>query len=167
MEIYFQKYYSELKTDLNYFIPKLRKNMTELLYANRIENTYFQSYCKENETILPLFLANSYRTAADHFQVIEDHTTAVIVPYGDGEKEGKEIIADLNGQQSIEDLTDLLRRAQQFTINIFNYEKDRLDQNKGLVSFLDGKIYALTDGAYDDSYGLNLENDSLHSRFIL
>lgn len=109
--------------------------MTELLYGNRIENTYFQSYCKENETILPLFLANSYRTAADHFQVIKDHTTAVIVPYGDGEKEGKEIIADLNGQQSIADLTDLLRRAQQFTINIFNYEKDRLDQNKGLVSF--------------------------------
>ncbi|MMZ51405.1 helicase Cas3 [compost metagenome] len=167
MEIYFQKYYSELKTDLNYFIPKLRKNMTELLYGNRIENTYFQSYCKENETILPLFLANSYRTAADHFQVIKDHTTAVIVPYGDGEKEGKEIIADLNGQQSIADLTDLLRRAQQFTINIFNYEKDRLDQNKGLVSFLDGKIYALTDGAYDDCYGLNLENDSLLSGFIL
>ncbi|MGS5019681.1 CRISPR-associated helicase Cas3' [Paenibacillus sp. JJ1683] len=167
MEIYFQKYYSELKTDLNYFIPKLRKNMTELLYANHIENTYYQSYCKENETILPLLLANSYKTAADHFQVIEDHTTAVIVPYGDEEKEGKEIIADLNGQKSIEDLTDLLRRAQQFTINIFNYEKDRLDQNKGLVSFLDGKIYALTDGAYDDCYGLNLENDSLHHEFIL
>ncbi|MDQ0496638.1 CRISPR-associated helicase Cas3' [Paenibacillus brasilensis] len=167
MEIYFKKYYTELETDLNYFIPQLRRNMTELLSANRRENTYYRSYYDEKGTILPLFLANCYKTAAEHFQVIEDHTTAIIVPYGDGDKEGKEIIADLNGQQSIEDLTSLLRRAQQFTINIFHYEKKQLDQNKALVSFLDGKILALTEGAYHDSYGLNLENDSPHGGFFI
>ncbi|MCC3378338.1 CRISPR-associated helicase Cas3' [Paenibacillus farraposensis] len=167
LEVYFQKYYTELETNLNYFIPELRKNMTELLAANRSENTYYRSYYNERGTILPLFLANSYNTAADYFEVIEDHTTAVIVPYGSGAKEGKEIIADLNGQQSIEDLSSLLRRAQQFTINIFHYEKQQLDQNKALVSYLDGKIWALTEGAYNNSYGLNLENDSLHDGFIL
>jgi CRISPR-associated endonuclease/helicase Cas3 len=167
MEIYFQKYYTELATDLNYFIPKLRKNMTELLSVSCSENTYYHSYFKEKDTFLPLFLANSYKTAADHFQVIKDHTTAVIVPYGDGEKEGKEIIADLNGLQSIEDLSSLLRRAQQFTINITNNDKNQLSHNKALVSFLEGKVWALTDGAYDDSYGLNLQNDSSHGGFIL
>ncbi|MEC0183275.1 CRISPR-associated helicase/endonuclease Cas3 [Paenibacillus peoriae] len=167
LEIYFQKYYTELASDLNYYIPKLRKNMTELLSVSRNENTYYRSYYDEKDAFLPLFLANSYKTAAEHFQVIKDHTTAVIVPYGDGEKEGKEIIADLNGQQSIEDLSSLLRRAQQFTINITNTDKNQLSHNKGLVSFLDEKIWALTDGAYDDSYGLNVQNDSSHGGFIL
>lgn len=167
MEVYFQKYYSELATDLNYFVPKLRKNITELLSARRSENTYYRAYYDEKDTILPLLLANSYKTAADHFQVIEDHTTAVIVPYGDGDKEGKEIIADLNGQHSIEDLSSLLRRAQPFTINVFHYEKEQLDQSKALIPYLDGKIWALTAGAYDDSYGLNFLNDSSHGGFIL
>ncbi|MGW8956063.1 CRISPR-associated helicase Cas3' [Paenibacillus sp. NPDC055715] len=167
MEIYFQKYYTELATDLNYFIPKLRKNMTELLTVSRSENTYYRSYYDEKGTILPLFLANSYKTAAEHFQVIKDHTTAVIVPYGNGGKEGKDIIADLNGQQSIEDLSSLLRKAQQFTINILHHEKEELDHNKALIPYLDGKIWALTEGAYDDLFGLNLHNDSLHDGFIL
>ncbi|TKH43239.1 CRISPR-associated helicase/endonuclease Cas3 [Paenibacillus terrae] len=167
MEVYFQKYYTELAIDLNYFVPKLRKNMTELLSADRSENTYYRSYYDEKGRVLPLFLANSYKTAANHFQVIEDHTTAVIVPYGNGEKEGREIIADLNGQQSIDDLTRLLRRAQPYTINISHFEKEQLDRNKALVSFLDGKILALTDGAYHDCYGINLENDSPLSDFVL
>lgn len=66
----------------------------------------------------------------------------------------------MNGQQSIEDLTRLLRRAQQYTINIFKHEKEQLSKNNALVAYLDGKVLALTEGAYHESYGLNLENDS-------
>jgi len=156
MKIYFQKFYTEFETSLNYSIPKLGIEMTELLSANKVNNSFYQHYKTERDEALPLFLVNSYKTAAEHFHVIDNHTTSVIVPYG----EGKEIIAELNGQQSIEDLTRLLRKAQQFTINLFSYQKDMLSKNNGLVAYLDGKILALKEGAYHDEYGLNLENDS-------
>ncbi|NEZ45442.1 CRISPR-associated helicase Cas3' [Paenibacillus alvei] len=157
MEWYFQTYYSEFKLNLNYPIPTLRKNMTELLYAGRGgEDTYYQAYCQTKNAQLPLFIANSYGTAAKHFEVIDSHTSSVIVPYG----EGREVIAELNGACTIDDLTRLLRRAQQFTVNLYKHELNQLDHNSGLDSCLDGSVLVLKEGAYSEDYGVDLENDS-------
>ncbi|MFM1652549.1 CRISPR-associated helicase Cas3' [Brevibacillus sp. B_LB10_24] len=157
MEKYFKELYTKYKSELNYPIPKLRKEMTELLSANKIDNSYYQAYCSKYQERPPLFLANSYRTAAEHFRVIDDLTTAVIVPYGD---EGKNIIAELNGERSIEDLTRLLRKAQQFTINLFEFELKLLSQNGGLATCLDGRVLVLKEGAYSQEFGLDIQNDS-------
>lgn len=157
MKRYFKEYYREFKSDLDYFIPKLKKNMTELLSVPRIENSYRRAYIhKHDKKDIPLFIINSYQTAAKHFNVIDDITTSVIVPY----EEGKDIIAELNSNNSIEDLSRLLRKAQQYTVNLFNYEKEKLIINDGLVYYLDGKILALKESAYNDEYGLNVLNKS-------
>ncbi|WP_342477070.1 CRISPR-associated helicase Cas3' [Paenibacillus sp. FSL H7-0350] len=157
MKQYFQEFYTELAANLNYHIPKLQLEMTELLSADREHNSYHQAYFGEHDASLPLFLHNSYKTAAENFQVIDSITTSVIVPYG----KGKEIIADLNGQHSIEDLSRLLREAQQFTINLFNFEKDVLGKNNGIIAYLDGKILALKEGTYSKEYGLDLKGESV------
>lgn len=155
MEIYFRKFYTQLAGDLNYWIPKLEKDMTELLSATKgreRKETYFWSRREK----LPLVLTNSYGTAAEHFRVIDDLTTTVIVPYGDGEK----VIAELNGRHSVPDLTRLLREAQPYTVNLYSFEMAMLDRNKALIPYLDGKVLALTEGAYHEEYGLNTGNDS-------
>jgi CRISPR-associated endonuclease/helicase Cas3 len=157
MERYFKEYYIEFESDLNYFIPKLKKDMTDLLSVSRNENSYAIAYYHNNgKGNVPLFVVNSYQTAAEHFRVIDNLTTSVIVPY----EEGEDIIAELNGSQSIEDLSHLLRKAQQYTVNLFDFEKDQLIKNSGLVSYLDGKIIALKKGAYNDEYGLDANNES-------
>lgn len=164
MEFYFQKFYMRLEADLNNFVPKLRKNMTDLLYAGRYEtDSYFQAYHKKKEEEkakdkwLPLVLANSYGTAAKYFHVIDDYTRAVIVPYGEG---GKKVIADLNGSGTIDDLTHLLKRAQQFTVNLYEHDLHQLDRSGGLESCLDGKVLVLKDGAYSEHFGVDLNSDS-------
>ncbi|MBU5444858.1 CRISPR-associated helicase Cas3' [Paenibacillus sp. MSJ-34] len=157
MDKYFKEFYTKFTSDLNYFIPKLRKDMTTLLSAKIADNPYFQEYRSKYKERPPLFLANSYRTAAEHFRVIDDLTTSVIVPYGE---EGKDIIAELSGHSRIEDLTRLLRRAQQYTINLFDHELRILSQNGGLASCLDGKVLVLKESAYSDEFGLDVENDS-------
>lgn len=157
MERYFKQLYREFDADVDYQIPKLRKRMTELLSAAKAENTYLQAYYSKYNKRLPLFLANSYRTAAEHFRVIDNLTTSVIVPY---RHEGKEIIVELNGERSIADLTRLLRRAQQYTINLFDHELQLLSRNGGLESCLDGKVLVLRQGAYNEEFGLDIENDS-------
>ncbi|CAH0347287.1 CRISPR-associated helicase Cas3' [Bacillus sp. CECT 9360] len=157
MERYFQEYYAEFESDLNYFIPKLKKEMTELLAAPKSKYSYYQAYFQNNnKTHLPLLIANSYQTAAEHFHVIDSLANSAIVPYGEGE----DIIAELNSNRSIEDLSRLLRKAQQYTINLFNYEKEQLSKNDGLVYYMDGKIIALKEGAYNNEYGLDLNNES-------
>lgn len=157
MKRYFQEYYSELRSNLNYSIASLRKDMTELLFASKSSaDTYFQAYRYERKEQLPLFIANSYGTAAEHFHVIEDHTTAVIVPYGGG----KDVIADLNGAGTIDDLTRLIRKAQQFTVNLYEHELRQLDLSGGMESCLDGKVLVLKEGAYSEDFGCDIENDS-------
>ncbi|TDL55572.1 CRISPR-associated helicase Cas3' [Paenibacillus dendritiformis] len=163
MEFYFQKFYMRLEADLNNFVPKLRKNMTDLLYAGRYEtDSYFQAYHKKKEeekakdTWLPLVLANSYGTAAKYFHVIDDYTRAVIVPYGGG----TEVIADLNGSGTIDDLTRLLKRAQQFTVNLYEHDLRQLDRSGGLETCLDGKVLVLKEGAYSEHFGVDLSSDS-------
>lgn len=156
MTDYFQRFYMEVKPLLDFNVSKLGMNIIQLLFAGYQENKFYQDYRNNTRQSPPLFLVNSYRTAAENFQVIDNFTTSVVVPYG----EGKEIIAELNGAERIEDFGKLMRRAQQFTINLFSYELSKLDANDGLERCLDGQIMVLKDGAYNEEYGLDLENDS-------
>lgn len=158
MRKYFQEFYTEFNNKLDYPIAKLQKTMIQLLTGTKVErDSYYMDYMSNNKQGgLPLFLVNSYKTAAECFQVIEQKTTAVLVPYG----EGKEIIADLNGQHNIKDLSTLLRKAQRYMVNIYPNEKEKLSTSGCLVSYLDGKVLALKGGSYDENYGINLEGDS-------
>ncbi|SFS81985.1 CRISPR-associated helicase/endonuclease Cas3 [Paenibacillus sp. 453mf] len=159
MKRYFQELYNNFRSDLNYRLPQLGSDITisRLLTAPRKNSPFFNDYTTRHQTALPLYLANSYNTAATHFEVIEDMTSSVIVPYG---QEGKEIIADLNGDTSIVDLTRLLKKSQQYTIQLFRHELQILDRNGGVKSLLDGKVLILSESAYDLEYGLNLQNES-------
>lgn len=158
MEKYFKELYASLKSKLNYPVPKLNKSMIDLLMdAKGNPDSYFREYRTQYKQSPPLAIANSYRTAADHFQAIEDYTAAsVIAPYG----EGRDLIAQLNGSGGIEDLSRLFRQAQRFTVSLFRYQLDLLNNNGGVVPLMEGKVLALTESAYDDKFGLSVENDA-------
>ncbi|MDY7044782.1 CRISPR-associated helicase Cas3' [Virgibacillus sp. M23] len=151
---YFQELFTNLAGDLNYFIPKLQKEMTELLMVQTEElvNAYFAKNGKLPDT----YMLTSIKTAAENFEVIDNVTTSVIVPY----EGGKNIITDLTGAETIDDLTHLLRTAQQYTINMYEHELRQLSENGGLVSIFDGEILTVTEGAYNNEYGLELQNNS-------
>jgi|HigsolmetaAR203D_1030402.scaffolds.fasta_scaffold00685_6 CRISPR-associated endonuclease/helicase Cas3 len=157
MNKYFQEFYSAFETSLDYFIKKLELNMLDLLMAERKSSPYIQGYTRNKRESLPLFLVNSYYTAAEYFQVIENHTTDVIVPYG---AKGKDIIARLNGKGAIEELSHLLKDAQRYTVNLFPHERNQLMGNGGIVSLLDGKIQVLMESAYHEEFGVDLDNNS-------
>lgn len=155
MEKYFKEFYTDMKANLNYFVPHLRINMTELLSAPRSEYQYHKAYKSKYKKTLDLCIANSYKTAAENFRAINQTTTSVLVPYG----KGKDIIAELNSFHTIDDLGKLLKSAQHYTINIYKNEIEKLVKNQGIVSLMDGKIFVLKESAYDDNYGLDLDND--------
>lgn len=158
MERYFAEYYDRCKGKLDYFINDLRHTMIMLLMAHKNVNPFVKSYEILNGKTVPLCIANSYRTAAEYFRVINDDTKAVLVPYG---KEGKEIIAHLNGGDTIEELSRMLRKGQQFTVNLYPQELNLLNQNGGLVELLNGQVFALKESAYSEEYGVLVNNDGV------
>ncbi|MBD1221873.1 CRISPR-associated helicase Cas3' [Virgibacillus halodenitrificans] len=155
MDRFFQRYYEEFETDLNYFISNLEKDMTEILSAPKREYSFAKAYCKKTGNWPPLMITNSYHTAAKYFKVINNTTTSVLVPYD----VGKEIITELNGYQRIEEISQFFKKAQHYTINLYKYEIDELDKNNNLVSLMDGQVLALTEGAYSLEYGLDIEGE--------
>jgi len=165
--VYFKRFYTELQTKLDYFIPQLQQNMTDLLLASKSTSYIYRDYRKykeRSEGPLQLLNINSCRTAAKYFQVIDSPTTSVIAPYGDG---GKEIIARLNGVESITGLTRLLRQAQRYTVNLYEHEVRRLEQNGGVVSIEGCDVLVLQESAYSKEYGVNLENNEDLDLYIL
>jgi len=157
MDSYFKEFYNEFEPELNYPIRQLNTHMTNLLMSLQRDSDFLQHYLTRNGRQLPpQMLHISCRTAAEHFEVIQNQSASAIAPYG----EGKELIALLNGAGTITELSRLLRRAQKYTVNLFSYEKDSMIRNGGLVPLLDGQVFALAESAYHEEFGVDLENDS-------
>jgi CRISPR-associated endonuclease/helicase Cas3 len=155
MREYFSFYYKKMETDLNYYVRQVDREMTKLLFSLAKENSYVTHYRKKKGGPFPLILNGSYKTAADHFHVIEQKTISVIVPYG----EGKELVAALNSSDRIEDLTKLFRKAQQYTVGLYAQEFVQLKRQGALIEHLDGMIYELRENWYGDEYGVDLQGE--------
>ncbi len=164
MEKYFAEYYGELKSDLDYFVPSLRKNMTDLLSAPKDSyNSYNAAYKSKYAKTLPLCLGTSYKTAADNFSVIENVTVTALVPFG----QGNTLISSLLSDQSLQELSSNLRKIQQYTVELYRYDVDELIKNNGIRLHEQLDMYILTDSSYDDQYGVNIKSDSVTEAAIL
>lgn len=155
MSEYFRYYYNRMEVNLNYYVKKLDKEMTKLLMSLSQENDYVTHYQKKHGTSFPLLLNGSYKTAAEHFQVIDQKTTSVLVPYG----RGKELIAQLNSGAWLEDISKFLKQAQQYTVNLYSQELEHLRRDNAIVVHLDGMIYELKENWYSDEYGVDLKGE--------
>ncbi|WP_194165546.1 CRISPR-associated helicase Cas3' [Oceanobacillus sp. CFH 90083] len=154
MREYFLNFYSKIKGDLPFHVPELENNLTTILLEQREEE--IASYQSATSTKYPLVLRAALDTVAQYFHVIENNTTSIIVPYGSG----KEIIAKLNSNQPIDELSSSLKLAQQYSIQVYPQVFHYLANEQALVSHFDGMIYELKDGFYDEEYGIDLKGNS-------
>lgn len=106
------------------------------------------------------FLRQSFKTAGKYFSVFDTDTTDAIVPY----KEGKEIIQallSLDISAHMEEAQQLIHRAKQYTVSLYQYEKDQLEKQCALISLAGKTAFALEDGFYSADTGLILNPDQL------
>ncbi|MBU4263187.1 MAG: CRISPR-associated helicase Cas3' [Proteobacteria bacterium] len=101
------------------------------------------------------YLRQSFMTAGKHFRVIDAPTKAIIVPYNE---EAKLIITRLSTRLSVVEEANLLKAAQQYSVNIFSYMMEKLHQEKALYqTYEESEIWHLDARYYSKDFGVSLE----------
>lgn len=104
-------------------------------------------------------LNQSFMSAADAFKAIDSPTQGVVVPWG---KAGADLIGRLHGAYDISLEGELLREAQQFTVNVFPHVFDKLSKAGALHAIKEGvRIFSLDSRYYSKQFGLATEPVSL------
>jgi CRISPR-associated endonuclease/helicase Cas3 len=103
----------------------------------------------------PVYLRQAFMTAAKAFQAIDANTQGVIVPYM---PEGKAVINELCAAFEPHKQFKLLKRAQQFTVNVFPNVLDELERAGAVHEVQEGTGVIYLEGRwYSDEFGLNTE----------
>lgn len=153
MSRYFEYYFNDIADKMHYPIPKLEQNLFDLMDRNRY---YVDAYKKKHDRKPEVVNHYAMATAEKYFEAISTNATSVIVPYGE---EGKELILDLNGKIEPGEMSKLLRKAQQYTVNIYDHELQALEKNGDVYPLLHGHALALRETAYSDGFGVESKGE--------
>lgn len=157
LERYYFLYYEEQKKKMQY--PVLKGNsgyptdvtLFDLLSRNRVGVSAYENRFR-HRCGYPFLQA--FASCGDQFAVIDQDTVSVLVPYG----RGSEIITDLAKTSHLPATAELLREAQQFSVNLFKNEVQSLDN--GIYSIGDTGVLALVDMYYSSQYGVTPLTDN-------
>lgn len=155
MKLYYDRYFFARKTTMDYPVSEKTLGHNDTLLNLLSTNSLAKSeYERVQQTAPRIYLRQSFMTAAKAFKAIDSPTQGVIVPYS---KEGRDIITDFCAAYLPEKEFDLLRQAQQFTVNVFPKELERLVKTRTVQEIQEGTgILFLADSRYySNEFGLS------------
>lgn len=151
LQQYFKYYFFDRADEMAYPVKNrhlgLNSDLLDLLSSNRRNTGYKKNICR---------LQQSFMIAGKEFKVIDSPTQAVIVPYGE---EGRKLISELcrvAKDFDVKKYRQLLRQAQQYSINIFPKTLNHLKKEGAVQETQPNEsIYFLRDEYYSNQYGLS------------
>ncbi|MDH4120518.1 MAG: CRISPR-associated helicase Cas3' [Deltaproteobacteria bacterium] len=155
MEQYYEYYFYKRSGEMEYKVGEHTLGHDDTLLNLLSDNTKVKAdYKRNNHGEPPYLLHQSFATAGRVFKAIDAPTTGVIVPYG---KDGTTLIGDLFATEDPIRQAPLLRKAQQFTVNLYPYQLKKLPA--GALKDIPGESGILTLNAsyYHPEFGLSLE----------
>lgn len=153
---FYHYYFFERQSEMDYSIPASTLGRDDTIANLLAENTGAVSdRHRKHGSVSERLLNQSFMTAAKAFRAIDAPTQGVVVPYG---KEGADIVARLHAAFDVELDVPLLRRAQQFTVNVFPRVLEKL-KKAGAVREAkpDTRILTLDPRYYSPQFGLSTE----------
>ncbi len=146
---YFQYYFFDRADEMDY-----RLKVNQLGLDDSVLNLL--SYNPKNSIMRQPsrfeMLRQAFKTAAQHFKVIDAPTESVIVPWG----EGQELITELCGLDSrdTKGLRRYLKQAQKYSVNVFPNDWQKLTQQQAVNPIGETGVYYLQKQYYSDEFGL-------------
>lgn len=153
MKRYYTYYFFDRQSEMDY--PLAEKNIGHDDTLLNLLSTNSLAVHEHNKTgkAPNIYLRQSFMSAAKAFKAIDAPTRGVIVQYG---KEGQAIVAKLCAAYLPDKEFDMLRRAQQFTVNVFPNVLDRLTKAGAVQEIQEGTgILYLDYRYYSDEFGLS------------
>lgn len=155
IERYFEYFFFARHQEMDYPVSAQTVGRDDtLLNLLSLNSLAVDEFKRDHSSAPNIYLRQSFMSAARAFKVIDAPTRGIIVPYGEA---GRDLVNDLCSAFEVEKQFELLRRAQQYTVNVFPYVLDQL-QNAGAVHAIqkDVDILYLSDARYyDQSFGLS------------
>lgn len=154
MTAYFKYYFFQRSSEMDYPVSPADATRDDSLLNLLAENCLaVHEYTAQHEKLPPLHLRHAFMTAARAFRAIDAPTQGIIVPYG---IKGRELVANLCGAFRPELQLDLLRRAQQFSVNVFPHVFDALQRADAISEIgKDIGIFYLRPEYYSEKFGLS------------
>ncbi|MBN1364452.1 MAG: CRISPR-associated helicase Cas3' [Syntrophaceae bacterium] len=150
---YYNNYFYGRKDIMDYPVHAGRKDtLLNILSSN---NLAVADYQRVNKTMPAINLRQSFMTAAQLFRSIDAPTRSVIVKY---DKEGSEIVGQLCSAFDVEKQYALMKKAQQYSVNLFPHEFEKLKNQNALYPVQEGtEIFYLDNQHYSKITGVSLE----------
>jgi len=153
---YYSHYFFARQHDMSYSVSAdaigHSDTLLELLSSNGQAVAEHQSRYRSRPS-LPF--RQAFMTAAKAFKAIDAPTQGVIVPHDDA---GRELINDLCSAYEVEREFDLLRKAQQYTVNVFPHVLRKLKEVGAMREVKpDTRILCLDPRYYSPRFGLSTE----------
>ncbi len=158
---YYQNYFYGRRDLMDYPVKAGRDDtLLNLLSSNSLA---VDEYGRVNKIKPDIFLRQSFMTAARLFKSIDAPTRSAIVPY---DKEGKELIGQLCAAFEVEKQYALIKKAQQYSVNLFPYEFEELSKKNALNRVQEEtEIFYLDYQYYSRKTGLSLEPVNQEEQF--
>lgn len=154
MKRYYMYYFFDRQNEMDYPLSAKSIGHDDTLLNLLSSNSVAVSEHNKRAGQAPnIYLRQSFMSAAKAFKAIDAPTRGVIVQHG---KEGQAIVADLCAAYLPDKEFDMLRRAQQFTVNIFPNVLERLEKENAVKEIQEGTgILYLDYRYYSDEFGLS------------
>jgi CRISPR-associated endonuclease/helicase Cas3 len=149
IEWYYKNYFFDRQDEMGYRISSDLIGRDDTLLNLLSINSLAHDNSSDN------YLRQSFMAAAKAFRALDAPTRGVIVQYG---KVGRDLVAEICSAFEVEKQFKLLRRAQQFTVNLFPHEFRKLEEQDALTEVQQGtEIYYLNERYYSKDFGLATE----------
>ncbi len=167
MDRYYSYYFFSRKEKMNYPVSSKLIGVDYNLFSLLSTNTQsINEYRRKNNGQSPKIpLKQSFQTAAKAFQAIDSPTRGVVVPYGDI---GKRIVSDLCGTVEVEKQYKLIKKAQRYSVNVYENIFNRLVKDGAIHEAQEGTgIFYLDAQYYSNEFGLSKEIVNEMETFIV
>ena len=150
---YYQNFFYDRKDVMDYPVHANRNDtLLNLLSTN---HNVVDDFRRANKTMPNINLRQSFMTAAKLFKSIDAPTRSVIVRYGN---DGKDLANQLCSAFEVEKQYVLIKKAQQYSVNLFPYEFEKLAEQNALYRVQEEtEIFYLDDKYYSKQFGISME----------
>ncbi len=155
IERYFEYFFFDRHQEMDYPVSAQTVGRDDTLLNLLSSNSLaMDEYGRNYGTAPNIYLRQSFMSAARAFKVIDAPTRGIIVPYGEA---GRDLINDLCSAFEVEKQFELLRRAQQYTVNVFPQDLERFQKAGAVHEIQKGVdiLYLSDTRYYNQSFGLS------------